>query len=132
MTTLRSALLSALALSFAPLAKGQLVELRLPSIRFEAPPPLVEVEPGVQVVPERDEEVFYARGWYWTRRGDRWYRARDHRGGWQLVEHRVVPVQVARIPPGRYRHWHREERRERDGDRGDRGDRGRHGGHDRD
>jgi len=76
-----------------------------PAIRFEVPPPVVEVNPGVQVVSDQDEEVFVVDGWYWTRRGDHWFRARDHRGGWVVAEPRVVPAPLVRIPPGRYKHW---------------------------
>jgi len=76
-----------------------------PAIRFEVPPPVVEVNPGVQVVADQDEEVFVIDGWYWTRRGDHWFRARDHRGGWVVAEPRVVPVTLVRMSPGKYKHW---------------------------
>jgi hypothetical protein len=76
-----------------------------PAIRFEVPPPVVEVNPGVQVVADQDEEVFVVDGWYWTRRGDHWFRTRDHRGGWVVVEPRTVPVTLGRMPPGKYKHW---------------------------
>ena len=42
-------------------------------------PRLVVVEPGVQVVEDLDDEVFFVDGWYWVRRGSFCYRARDHR-----------------------------------------------------
>jgi hypothetical protein len=89
-------------------------------IGFPAPPPLVVVNPGVQVVPDYDEEVFFVNGWYWLRRDDAWYRTRDHRGGWVVVPQRTVPVALARLPPGKYKHWRKEEekaeRRERKAD----------------
>ena len=75
-------------------------------------PPLVVVQPGVQVVQDFDEEVFYVRGYYWIRRDGHWYRARDHRGTWVYVEPRRVPPGLVRIPPGQYRHWRKEERKE--------------------
>ena len=55
-----------------------------PSIRFEAPPPLVVVEPGIQVVQDYDDEVFYVDGWYWHRRGGYWFRTNDWHGGWEM------------------------------------------------
>jgi hypothetical protein len=80
------------------------VNVQLPSISFEVAPAMVEIGPGVMVVHDRDDEVFYTGGWYWVRgRDGRWYRARDHRGGWVYVEPRVVPVALVRVPPGRYK-----------------------------
>jgi hypothetical protein len=78
-------------------------------IGFPAPPPLVVVSPGIQVVPDYQEEVFFVNGWYWARRDDIWYRTRDYRGGWVLVQPRYVPAGLVRIPPGHYKHWHKEE-----------------------
>src|SRR5215472_2069595 len=81
------------------------VEIAVPTIRFEVAPPLVVVSPGVQVVPEYEEEVFFVDGWYWYRTGPYWYRTRDHRGGWVVVERRYVPVALVKIPPGHYKHY---------------------------
>jgi len=72
-------------------------------------PPMVVVQPGVQVVTELDEEVYFVNGWYWVRRGPHWYRTHDHRGRWVWVAPARVPVALARIPPGRYRRLHRKE-----------------------
>src|SRR3954463_12577262 len=129
----------ALALLLSPLAaRAQAVRIQ---IALPAAPPLVVVQPGVQVVADQDEEVFYSNGWYWVQRDGYWYRARNPRTGFLFVEHRRVPVAVVRLPPGHYRHWRREEARKerrefreherrggrkehgRDHDRGDRHDR---------
>jgi hypothetical protein len=72
-------------------------------------PPLVVVEPGVQVVEDLDEEVFFVRGWYWVRRGSFWYRARDYRRAWMYVDLRFVPHGLRRIPPGHYRRFRKAE-----------------------
>ena len=107
-------LITCVALLFGINAAAQVeIRVNVPAIRFEAPPPLVEVEPGVQVVPDREDEVFFVNGFYWTRREGRWFRSRDHRGGWVVVEGGGIPVVLTRIPSGRYRRWHGEERRER-------------------
>ncbi len=82
------------------------VRVGVPSIRFEVPPPLVVVSEGVQVVPDYDQEVFVVDGWYWYRSRDVWYRTRDHRGGWVLVQRESVPVVLTRFRPGKYRHHH--------------------------
>ena len=89
------------------------VRVATPEIRYEAAPPLVEAEPGVQVVPNSQVEVFFVGGWYWhPGPGGWWYRTRDYRGGWMAVPPRHVPRVLVRIPRGRYRHFRREERKE--------------------
>ena len=87
------------------------VALPLPVITFQAPPPVVLVQPGLQVVENSEEEVFLVDRFYWTRHGGRWYRSPDHRGHWVLVE-RGVPPALVRLPPGQYRRWTRERARE--------------------
>jgi hypothetical protein len=92
-------------LLFALMTQVQ-VQVSAPAVRFEAAPPMVEVQPGVMVVHDCNDEVFYTDGRYWTRSRDgRWYRANDHRGGWVAVEPRAVPERIERIPPGHYRHY---------------------------
>src|SRR4051812_9403194 len=86
------------------------IEVTAPAIHFEAPPPLVVVQPGVQVVEDYDEEVFFTDGWYWLHRDDRWYHTRDYRGGWAVVAPPYVPARLVRLPPGHYRHWKAEKR----------------------
>jgi hypothetical protein len=81
------------------------VQIATPTIRFETRPVLVEVSPGVQVVEDYDDEVFFVDGWYWYRSGPGWYRTRDHRGGWVVVQERSVPRTLVRIPHGRYKHY---------------------------
>jgi hypothetical protein len=99
-------------ISMAPSGLAQEVRIELPSIRFEAPPPLVVVEPGIEVVPDQPDEVFYVDGWYWTRRDGRWFRTRDYRGQWVVAERRIVPERLFGVPEGRYRRWHGERRHE--------------------
>ncbi len=98
----------ALVLAFLPslaLAQAQAsvqFSLNLPTVL----PQLVVVQPGIRVVPDVEEEVFYTNGWYYCRHDGGWYRSHDHRGGWVFVEPRRVPPGLARIPPGQYRRWH--------------------------
>ena len=80
-------------------------------------PPLVVVQPGVRVVSDFDQEVFYTDdGYYWARQDQRWYRTRDHRGAWSRVDDRYVPRPMAQAPPGRYRHYRGGGGDERGGD----------------
>ena len=70
------------------------------------PPPLVEVQPGIQVVEGFDGEVFFSGGWYWCRRPDGWYRARGPHDRFDWVDRRYVPAGMMHLPPGQYRNWH--------------------------
>jgi hypothetical protein len=84
------------------------VELGLPIA-----PPLVLVQPGVQVVEGFGEEVFFHNGWYWCRRPDGWYRARSPRARFAWIEARRVPGVLVRAPMGHYRNWHHDRPVER-------------------
>jgi hypothetical protein len=82
------------------------LQVSLPTVRFEVTPPLVEIQPGLMVVHDCGDEVFFTGGWYWVRWSDgRWYRARDHRGQWVLAEPVVVPPVLVQEPPGRYKRY---------------------------
>lgn len=84
------------------------------TLSLPAAPPLVAIQPGVSVVRDWDNEVFYSDGYYWTRHDRYWYRTNDHRGRWSRVENRRVPLVIAQSPPGRYRHYRGEEHRQGD------------------
>lgn len=105
------AVITALAVSAGVVPASALAQVNLqlqvvaPIIRFETAPVLVEVSPGVQVVPEYEEEVFFVDGWYWSRSGRAWYRTRDHHGGWVVVQRSAVPSTIVMVPPGKYRHY---------------------------
>jgi len=69
------------------------------------PPQLVEVSPGVQVVADYDQPVFYSDSYYWRYDNGVWYRSREHTRGWARVD--VVPAQVRTIDrPEIYVHYH--------------------------
>ena len=99
------ALLFAAAPSFAQGVFQATVTLALPTVL----PPMVAVQPGVQVVQDLDEEIFFVNGWYWVRRGDHWYRARDHRRTWLYAHPRFVPPALVQLQPGQYRRYHKAE-----------------------
>ena len=88
-----------LALGQASVSAG--IRINLPVVL----PQLVVISPGVQVVPEVDEEVFLVDGYYWVRRDDGWFRSRTHRSGWVMVPGRAVPARLVEIPRGKYRRW---------------------------
>ena len=83
------------------------VEIGLP-----VAPPLVMIQPGIQVVEGFREEVFFHRGWYWCRRPDGWYRARSPQARFEWIEARHVPMALVQVPVGRYRNWRHDARPE--------------------
>ena len=103
----RSALLLAVAaLALAvPVASRAEVPPRIHMGFPEVLPPLVEVQPGIQVVRDFGDEVFFVRGSYWVERQGHWYRTRDHRSTWYLAKPRDLPRALALHQPGRYRHF---------------------------
>ena len=74
--------------------------LNLPAIV----PPLVVIQPGIQVVPDIDYEVFHVDGFYWTRRDGSWYRSSNPRSGWTHHPHGYPPG-LAKMEPGKYKRW---------------------------
>ncbi len=109
----RLVLAGLLAASAAQAQVNVQIQIPLPTITFQAPPPLVVIQPGVQVVENSDEEVFFTDGYYWSRRDTRWFRTRTHDGRWEVVETRYVPRTIAVIPAGQYSRWKHEEKLER-------------------
>lgn len=66
-------------------------------------PDLLYVSPGVQVVADYDDPVFYADSYYWRFDSGRWYRSNWYTGGWVYA---TPPSAVLRIDrPYAYRHY---------------------------
>jgi hypothetical protein len=100
-----------LVLVLATAARAGDVQLRL-RMGFPAIlPPLVEVQPGIRVVQDFDEEVFFTGGFYWVQRDGNWYRARDHRGTWRYVRPGGIPAGLTQHESGHYRRWQHDEHR---------------------
>ena len=95
----------ACVLGLWPSAAQAQVSLHI-DIGLPVAPPLVQVQPGIQVVEGCPEEVFFSAGWYWCRRPDGWYRSRSPRARFDWVDRRYVPGGLMRMPSGRYRNWH--------------------------
>ena len=67
-------------------------------------PDLVYVSPGVQVVADYDDSIFFADNYYWRYDGGRWYRSSWYTGGWSYYA--APPYAVARIErPYSYRRY---------------------------
>ena len=72
-------------------------------------PDLVVVSPGVQVIADYDEPIFFSDSYYWRQDGGVWFRSTSHTGGWARVE--VAPVAIRSIErPAAYVHYHGEAR----------------------
>lgn len=57
-------------------------------------PDLVYVSPGVQVIANYREPIFYSDNYYWRYSGDVWYRSSVHTRGWVRYQ---APTAVLRI-----------------------------------
>jgi hypothetical protein len=66
-------------------------------------PDLVYAAPGVSVIADYDEPIFYSGGFYWWNYDGYWYRSRYYTGGWTYAR---PPVAIAHIrDPYRYRRY---------------------------
>ncbi|MBE0607368.1 MAG: hypothetical protein IH610_13910 [Deltaproteobacteria bacterium] len=101
------------ASAFSDLARAEVninVNLGPPPIVVAAPPAVVMI-PQTQVyfVPDPHVEVFFYGGYWWSPRGEQWYRAKAYDGPWGVIEHRRVPQAVIYVPRdyrARYEHEH--------------------------
>ncbi len=102
-TALSIALAGALALPAAASAQGYAeIHLELPEI-LPAP---AAIQPGVQVIPQINYEVFLVEGAWYARHNGGWYRAPEpHAGAWVFVPANAVPASLVKIPPGKYKNW---------------------------
>ena len=75
------------------------INLGPPPIVVSEPPAVVMI-PGSQVhfVPDPNIDVFFYNGYWWSPRGEQWYRAREYRGPWKMIELRRVPPAVVYMP----------------------------------
>ncbi len=87
------------------------INLGPPPIVVAAPPEVVMVpESRVYFVPDIDIDVFFYAGYWWSPRGNRWYRARAYDGPWVHMAPSGVPRAVVYMPRDyrtRYGHGHR-------------------------
>jgi hypothetical protein len=74
---------------------GCIVHGRVGATAHVESPDLVAVSPGVYVIADYHEPVFYSNGYYWLYSDGYWMRSSYYTGGWVRV--RSVPVSVRRI-----------------------------------
>jgi len=66
-------------------------------------PDLVYAAPGVQVIADYDEPIFYTDGFYWRFYGGTWYRSSYYYGGWVYARPPVAVLSIDR--PYAYVHY---------------------------
>jgi len=100
------------AMGFSEPARAEVsvnINLGPPPIVVAAPPAVVMI-PGSQVhfVPDPNIDVFFYGGYWWSPRGDRWYRARAYNGPWGVMDRRRVPNAVLYVPRDYRQRYERE------------------------
>lgn len=75
------------------------INLGPPPIVVANPPAVVMVpDSRVYFVPDPTIDIFFYDGYWWSPRGNRWYRARAYRGPWVVVRASIVPSAVIYMP----------------------------------
>jgi len=86
------------------------VNLGPPPIMVEEPPEVVMMpQTGIYFVPGISFDVFFYNGYWWSPRGDRWYRSNRYNGSWVVVERNYVPAHLYKVPRN-YREVYKKER----------------------
>jgi len=74
------------------------------AVQSTASADLVEVSPGVEVIADYNEPVFFADDYYWAYRGGVWFQSGYYGGGWRRADY--VPGHISTIrSPERYSHY---------------------------
>jgi hypothetical protein len=140
----------AAAMGFSEPARAEVsININLgPPVVIAEPPHLVLVpQSQVYFSPDPQVDIFFYGGYWWSPRGDRWYRATEHNGPWGVIERSRVPREVIVVPgdyrtrferekPIPYGQWkkqhkqvekakHKEQKRDKHDDRGGGGKHGR-------
>ena len=75
------------------------INLGPPPIVVSQPPEVVMIpQSQVHFVPDPSIDVFFYGGFWWSPRGERWYRARAYNGPWGVIERRRVPRALLYVP----------------------------------
>ena len=70
-----------------------------PPFLFPRPPEVIVVPRSeVVIAPHPDVDVFFYGDYWWSPRGNRWFRSRNYNGPWNVVGLRYVPSHVRRVP----------------------------------
>ena len=70
-----------------------------PPFLFPSPPRVIVVPRSeVVIAPHPDVDVFFYGDYWWSPRGNRWFRSRHYNGPWNVVKLRYVPSHVRGVP----------------------------------
>ena len=85
------------------------INLGPPPIVAPAPPAVVMIpQSQVYFVPDPQIDVFFYGGYWWSPRGENWYRARAYNGPWGVIERNRVPRAVIYVPQDYRARYERE------------------------
>ncbi|RPJ15601.1 MAG: hypothetical protein EHM30_08410 [Desulfobacteraceae bacterium] len=70
-----------------------------PPFLFPSPPEVIVV-PRSQVViaPHPEVDIFFYDDYWWSPRGDRWFRSRHYNGPWHIISLHYVPAHIRGVP----------------------------------
>ena len=75
------------------------VNIGPPPVLVHEPPELIVVpRTMVYFAPSASGDLFFYRGYWWTRHDGRWFRSSSYNGPWRHMGPRYVPVEVVRMP----------------------------------
>ncbi|MBU0544606.1 MAG: hypothetical protein KKH97_04640 [Proteobacteria bacterium] len=70
-----------------------------PPFLFPSPPKIIVVPRSeVVIAPHPEVDVFFYGDYWWSPRGNRWFRSRNYNGPWNRVSSRYVPSHVRGVP----------------------------------
>lgn len=105
-----STLLLAVAVSAPTVALAGCVErgeVYAEADAYVPPPTLAYVGPGLWVVADYNEPIFYSDGYYWLYDDGFWYQSVGYADGWVAVDAAVLPPPVRRLDrPNAYVRYH--------------------------
>ena len=102
----------AVALGFSGPARAEVsvnINIGPPPIVVAEPPAVVMIpQSQVHFVPDPHIDVFFYGGYWWSPRGERWYRSRAYNGPWGVIEQHRVPRSVLYVPQDYRTRYERE------------------------
>ncbi|MFA6431326.1 MAG: hypothetical protein WCV91_02950 [Candidatus Margulisiibacteriota bacterium] len=90
-----------LAVGLAGSAQAEIsvnINIGPPPIVVAAPVEVVMMPTGIYFVPGISFDVFFYNGYWWSPRGDRWYRSGQYNGPWGVIQRNYVPAYLFKVP----------------------------------
>lgn len=106
-------LLAFLAVVTAPTAQAEVnvnINFGPPPIVVSAPAQVVLMpQSGIYFVPNLGFDIFFYNGYWWSPRGERWYRSGEYKGPWLAINRSHVPASLFKVPKN-YRSVYKNEK----------------------